>query len=74
MKVGFIGLGAMGVPMALNLLKAGHAVRGFDVRAGAAEGLVQAGGSAATSAGSGRCATSAQDGWVTNGFCDSSSP
>jgi L-threonate 2-dehydrogenase len=50
MKVGFVGLGAMGVPMALNLLKAGHAVRGFDLRAGAADALVQAGGSAAASA------------------------
>jgi 3-hydroxyisobutyrate dehydrogenase len=49
-NVGFIGLGAMGVPMALNLLKAGHVVRGFDVRAGAAEVLVQAGGTAAASA------------------------
>ena len=42
MKIGFIGLGAMGVPMALNLLKAGHMVRGFDVRAGAADALVAA--------------------------------
>jgi 3-hydroxyisobutyrate dehydrogenase len=50
MRVGFIGLGAMGVPMALNLLKAGHVVRGFDVRTGATDGLVQAGGLAATSA------------------------
>jgi L-threonate 2-dehydrogenase len=50
MKVGFIGLGAMGVPMAVNLVKAGHAVRGFDVRAGAADELVAAGGSAAASA------------------------
>jgi 3-hydroxyisobutyrate dehydrogenase len=50
MNVGFIGLGAMGLPMALNLLKAGHVVRGFDVRAGAAEVLVQAGGTAAASA------------------------
>jgi L-threonate 2-dehydrogenase len=50
MKVGFVGLGAMGVPMALNLLKAGHAVRGFDVRPGATNALVAAGGSAATSA------------------------
>jgi 3-hydroxyisobutyrate dehydrogenase len=49
-NVGFIGLGAMGVPMALNLLKAGHVVRGFDVRAGAAEVLMQAGGTAAASA------------------------
>ena len=37
MKVGFVGLGAMGVPMAINLLKAGHAVCGFDVRAGATD-------------------------------------
>jgi 3-hydroxyisobutyrate dehydrogenase len=50
MRVGFVGLGAMGAPMALNLLKAGHAVRGFDVRAGAADALVQAGGTSATSA------------------------
>ncbi|MGB7502223.1 MAG: NAD(P)-binding domain-containing protein, partial [Azonexus sp.] len=26
MKIGFIGLGIMGRPMALNLLKGGHAV------------------------------------------------
>ena len=30
-KIGFIGLGNMGLPMAQNLLKAGHAVQGFDV-------------------------------------------
>ena len=35
MRIGFIGLGAMGAPMALNLLEGGHAVRGFDMRAGA---------------------------------------
>ncbi len=50
MRIGFIGLGAMGVPMALHLVKAGHAVRGFDLRAGAADTLVAAGGSAAASA------------------------
>ena len=50
MRIGFIGLGAMGVPMAINLVKAGHTVRGFDVRAGAADALVAAGGSAASSA------------------------
>lgn len=50
MRVGFIGLGAMGAPMAVNLAKAGHAVRGFDVRPGAADSLVAAGGSAASSA------------------------
>ncbi len=29
-KIGFIGLGNMGLPMAANLVKAGHAVTGFD--------------------------------------------
>jgi 3-hydroxyisobutyrate dehydrogenase len=31
MRVGFIGLGNMGAPMATNLVKAGHDVTGFDV-------------------------------------------
>ncbi|MBO9464896.1 3-hydroxyisobutyrate dehydrogenase [Tropicibacter sp. R15_0] len=31
MKIGFIGLGNMGGPMAANLAKAGHEVSGFDV-------------------------------------------
>lgn len=31
MKIGFIGLGNMGGPMAANLAKAGHAVTGFDM-------------------------------------------
>jgi len=30
-KIGFIGLGNMGVPMACNLIKAGHDVTGYDV-------------------------------------------
>ncbi len=31
MKVAFLGLGNMGLPMALNLIKAGHRVQGFDL-------------------------------------------
>ena len=31
MKIGFIGLGNMGAPMARNLVKAGHDLLGFDV-------------------------------------------
>jgi L-threonate 2-dehydrogenase len=50
MRIGFIGLGAMGAPMALNLVKAGHAVCGFDVRDAATQALAAAGGSAAPSA------------------------
>lgn len=33
MKIGFIGLGNMGAPMAANLARAGHAVAGFDTAA-----------------------------------------
>ena len=31
MKIGFIGLGNMGLPMAENLQKAGYEVTGFDI-------------------------------------------
>jgi 3-hydroxyisobutyrate dehydrogenase len=43
-RVGFIGLGNMGLPMALNLIKAGHQVEGFDVYGAAVDKLVAAGG------------------------------
>ena len=33
--VAFIGLGNMGLPMALNLVRAGHRVTGFDLAPGA---------------------------------------
>ena len=49
MKIGFIGLGNMGAPMALNLLKAGHAVNVFDLNAQAVQALVDAGAKAAGS-------------------------
>ncbi|MDB6177524.1 3-hydroxyisobutyrate dehydrogenase [Paracoccus sp. Z330] len=39
MKIGFIGLGNMGAPMAANLAAAGHAVAGFDTAAPAPEGV-----------------------------------
>jgi len=48
-RIGFIGLGNMGLPMALNLIKAGHAVTGYDVFATAVEKLAGAGGTAAGS-------------------------
>jgi 3-hydroxyisobutyrate dehydrogenase len=43
-RIGFVGLGNMGLPMALNLIKAGHAVSGFDVNAAAMETLAASGG------------------------------
>jgi 3-hydroxyisobutyrate dehydrogenase len=42
MKIGFIGLGNMGAPMAANLAAAGHAVTGFDTAAGPPEGVTAA--------------------------------
>jgi 3-hydroxyisobutyrate dehydrogenase len=48
--IGFIGLGNMGVPMAANLLKAGHRVTGFDIARGPVETLAAKGGRAAASA------------------------
>jgi 3-hydroxyisobutyrate dehydrogenase len=49
-KIGFIGLGNMGGPMAANLVKAGHKVTGFDLNPAALEALRNAGGKAADSA------------------------
>jgi 3-hydroxyisobutyrate dehydrogenase len=46
-RIGFIGLGNMGLPMAQNLIKAGHHVEGVDVNQAAVEKLKASGGSAA---------------------------
>jgi 3-hydroxyisobutyrate dehydrogenase len=48
-KIAFLGLGNMGAPMAANLIKAGHAAKGFDLgeaqrTAAAATGVTIAGG------------------------------
>jgi 3-hydroxyisobutyrate dehydrogenase len=48
-RIGFIGLGNMGLPMAQNLIKAGHAVAGFDLSEYAAERLGVGGGTRASS-------------------------
>lgn len=48
--IGFIGLGNMGRPMALNLLKAGHNLKGFDVVPAAMAAAIDAGIEEATSA------------------------
>ncbi|MGL5442767.1 MAG: NAD(P)-binding domain-containing protein, partial [[Mycobacterium] stephanolepidis] len=56
-NIAFIGLGHMGLPMAVNLTKAGHAVAAFDLseqaRAAATEAgvpLAESGAAAATNA------------------------
>jgi 3-hydroxyisobutyrate dehydrogenase len=43
-RIGFIGLGNMGLPMAVNLIKAGHEVEGVDVNPAAVEKLKATGG------------------------------
>ncbi|KFC63668.1 Beta-hydroxyacid dehydrogenase, 3-hydroxyisobutyrate dehydrogenase [Bosea sp. LC85] len=55
-SIAFVGLGAMGAPMAENLVKRQFRVTGFDMRESAREALVSAGGYAAESA-----ATAAKD-------------
>ena len=49
-RIAFIGLGNMGGPMALNLLKGGFAVTVFDLSASAVARLTEAGATAADSA------------------------
>lgn len=43
-KLGFIGLGNMGLPMSINLLRAGYEVYGFDTNAKAMEQFIAEGG------------------------------
>ncbi|MCP2249312.1 NAD(P)-dependent oxidoreductase [Lentzea aerocolonigenes] len=49
-RIGFIGLGIMGSPMAAHLVAAGHDVTGFDLSPASLEKLVADGGKAAGSA------------------------
>ena len=44
MDIAFIGLGNMGGPMAANLVKAGHSVRGFDLSSVSLEAFEKVGG------------------------------
>jgi len=50
MKVGFIGLGIMGKPMAQNLIKAGHTLTVFDLTPDKANEAIAAGATLAKSA------------------------
>lgn len=49
-RIGFIGLGNMGAPMAACLARAGHQVTGFDLSPAALDGLAASGGAPAASA------------------------
>ena len=48
-KIGFIGLGIMGKPMAKNLLKAGYSIVAYDLNKDAVEDVVKAGALGASS-------------------------
>ncbi|MFV2033729.1 MAG: 3-hydroxyisobutyrate dehydrogenase [Halocynthiibacter sp.] len=50
MKIGFVGLGNMGAPMAANLAAAGHRVQGFDPVATCPDGVIDAGSAVAAAA------------------------
>lgn len=50
-QIGFIGLGKMGLPMAVNLINAGHSVRGFDMVPAALKQFAELGGVPAESVG-----------------------
>ena len=47
--IGFVGLGHMGLPMARNLIKAGHVVQGYDVSTAAVGRLAELGGTGTVS-------------------------
>jgi len=49
-RIGFVGLGNMGAPMAANLVKAGHHVAGYDINAQSVQALASVGGHAVSSA------------------------
>ncbi|MEM7238780.1 MAG: 3-hydroxyisobutyrate dehydrogenase [Pseudomonadota bacterium] len=64
MKIGFIGLGNMGAPMAANLVAAGHEVVGFDVKPVGPGSLSLAGSAAEAAAGRDAVITMLPDGGV----------
>ena len=49
MKIGFIGLGIMGTPMAINIIKNGYEVYCFDIDKNKIDEIVKAGGKGASS-------------------------
>jgi 3-hydroxyisobutyrate dehydrogenase len=64
MKIGFIGLGNMGAPMAANLVKAGHQVTGFDVAGVSVEGAQAAASAAQAASGQDAVITMLPDGAI----------
>ncbi|MFD3192034.1 3-hydroxyisobutyrate dehydrogenase, partial [Sedimentitalea sp. HM32M-2] len=70
MKIGFIGLGNMGGPMAANLAAAGHAVVGFDMADVAVPGVALAESAAAAATGAEAVITMLPNGAILRAVAD----
>lgn len=70
MKIGFIGLGNMGGPMAANLAKAGHEVTGFDMADVSIEGVTMAASGAEAAAGADAVITMLPNGAILRSVAD----
>lgn len=70
MKIGFIGLGNMGGPMAANLAKAGHEVTGFDMADLAIEGVTMADSAASAATGADVVITMLPNGQILRAVAD----
>ena len=74
MKIGFIGLGNMGAPMAANLAKAGHQVTGFDTAAPMPTGVTAADSAQAAAQGAEVVITMLPNGQILRAVADSVIP
>ncbi|MEO0944334.1 MAG: 3-hydroxyisobutyrate dehydrogenase [Pseudomonadota bacterium] len=70
MKIGFIGLGNMGAPMARNLAAAGHDVTGYDVSASTPENTTQASSAAQAASDADLVVTMLPDGPILRSVAD----
>ncbi|MCF3973482.1 3-hydroxyisobutyrate dehydrogenase [Paracoccus salsus] len=70
MKIGFIGLGNMGAPMAANLARAGHQVLGYDTAAPEPEGVIAASSAAEVAAGADVVITMLPNGQILRSVAD----
>jgi 3-hydroxyisobutyrate dehydrogenase len=69
MRIGFIGLGNMGGPMARNLAAVGHAVTGFDTAPVTVEGVTTAPSAAAAARGQDAVVTMLPNGTILRAVC-----
>ena len=70
MKIGFIGLGNMGAPMAANLAKAGHEITGFDMADVSVEGVTLAESAKGAASGADVVITMLPNGAILRGVAD----